>query len=102
MSETEALDTLFHWIQAGHDVATILNHFRFGKLLLQLRLVPETRSRYVFPYNADIPVLLKQDDNPYFNSHVYELTSPQQGSSIGQQTITEFRTKLLFEAISRC
>lgn len=65
---------IFRRARAGHDVRNILNHIKDGNLLLQLHLVPESRLRYEFLYNPNMPPNLRQGNgNLYLDSLVYEL-----------------------------
>ena len=47
------------------DVSTVLSQAKEADLLLQLRLVPETRRRYDLPTLIDMPDFLLTPDNPY-------------------------------------
>ena len=61
-------------IRSGTDVATILDQVAAGNLLLQMRVVPETRFRYEFPYRSEMP----EDhvpNNPYLDSLIFEAAS---------------------------
>jgi hypothetical protein len=51
-----------------------LRHVNYGDVLVQMALVPEARYRYEFPYLPDMPPFLRQLDNPYLDSEVYEYT----------------------------
>jgi hypothetical protein len=69
--EQEA-DEVFRRIRRGADAGSILRHVKYGDMLVQLALVPEARYRYEFPYLPDMPPFLRQPDNPYLQSEVYE------------------------------
>lgn len=58
-------------VRSGTDVASIVNHFKVGDILLEMSVSPEARFRYVFPYRSELPqdVML---DNPYLDSMIYE------------------------------
>ncbi|KAK3301063.1 uncharacterized protein B0H64DRAFT_382525 [Chaetomium fimeti] len=70
-SEQEAKE-VFRRIRSGSDAGTILRHVNYGDMLVQLALVPEARFRYEFPYLPDMPPFLRNMDNPYLDSDVYE------------------------------
>ena len=56
------------------DITTILDHVAAGDLLVQMRVVPESRFRYEFPYRSAMP----EDhvpDNSYLDTLIYEATS---------------------------
>jgi hypothetical protein len=55
-------------------VEAILRQVKDGDLLLQLALVPETETRYEFPYIAEMPRFLQIPDNMYLGSLIYEET----------------------------
>jgi hypothetical protein len=70
-SEQEAKE-VFRRIRRGSDAGSILRHVNYGDMLVQLALVPEARYRYEFPYLPDMPPFLRNLDNPYLDSEVYE------------------------------
>ncbi|KAK4101616.1 hypothetical protein N658DRAFT_558748 [Parathielavia hyrcaniae] len=81
-------DELFRRIRRGADAGAILRHVNYGDMLVQLALVPEARYRYEFPYLPDMPPFLRQFDNPYLDSEVYECAlrgSPEPPSQPRQQ-----------------
>ena len=53
----------------------IARHIKFGDLLVQIALEPETRYRYEFPLAQDMPAHLLGSWNPYLDSLVYEWAS---------------------------
>jgi hypothetical protein len=63
---------VFRRIRRGTDAGSILRHVNYGDVLVQLALKPEARYRYEFPYLPDMPPFLRQLDNPYLDSEVYE------------------------------
>lgn len=65
---------VFQRIRSGTDVTTIVNHIQTGHLMLQMAVAPETRLRYDFPYQTEMPEGLMQN-NPYLNSFIYEAAS---------------------------
>ncbi|KAF4420540.1 nitrate assimilation regulatory nirA [Fusarium acutatum] len=73
-SEEEATD-IFRRIRAGADPESIMRQVKEGDLLLQIRLVPEVRRRYDFPYALQMPSHLQSLPNPYLQSLIYEWTS---------------------------
>ncbi|KAL1837226.1 hypothetical protein VTJ49DRAFT_4108 [Mycothermus thermophilus] len=88
-SESEAVE-VFRRIRNGDDASSILRHVNYGDVLVQLALVPEARYRYEFPYIPDMPPFLRQLDNPYLDSEVYDYTlrsheAPPQAQAQGQQ-----------------
>ena len=84
-SAEEAANLLLR-IRAGADIERILQHIRNGDLLLQLALIPESRTRYEFPSNQKMPDSLYQGiHNPYFNSIIYQLTLPEESRSHRQK-----------------
>lgn len=70
-SENEAVE-VFRRIRRGTDAGSILRHVNYGDVLVQLAVVPEARYRYDFPYLPDMPPFLRQLDNPYLDSEVYD------------------------------
>lgn len=54
---------IFDRIRAGADAQSILRQIRYGDILLQLHLESETRYRYDFPYQSDLPDLLGSMEN---------------------------------------
>ena len=72
-------------IRSGASVDAVLQHVREGDLLLQLSLIPETRRRYEFPDNLDIPACFSSGiGSAYLKSLIYELRVPEQNDQ--QQT----------------
>ncbi|KAF2655122.1 hypothetical protein K491DRAFT_693149 [Lophiostoma macrostomum CBS 122681] len=71
MTERDAAEVVRR-LQAGMDVASIVNHVRDGNLLIQLSLAPETRRLYEFPYLSGMPSHLFTANNPYLHSLLYE------------------------------
>jgi hypothetical protein len=65
---------IFYKVRTGVDVETILRQVKDGDLLLQLTLVPETETRYEFPYVAEMPSFLQIPDNLYLGSLIYQET----------------------------
>ncbi|KAL2178768.1 uncharacterized protein P884DRAFT_284140 [Thermothelomyces heterothallicus CBS 202.75] len=75
-SEDEAKE-VYRRIRTGSDAASILRHVNYGDVLVQLALVPEARYRYEFPYLLEMPPFLRNLDNPYLDSEVYDYTLRQ-------------------------
>lgn len=71
LPEKEAVDVVRR-LRAESDIPTVVRQVKDGRLLLQLRLTPEIRLRYVFPYDPELPRQLRFPDNPYLASPVYE------------------------------
>lgn len=71
LPEAEAYNLLGR-LRQGDGAESLLRLFRDGDLLLQLKLTPETRSRYEFPYQKKMPFTVMEFDNPYLDSLVYE------------------------------
>ncbi|KAK4250765.1 hypothetical protein C7999DRAFT_11425 [Corynascus novoguineensis] len=69
--EDEAKE-VYRRIRRGSDAVSILRHVNYGDVLVQLALVPEARYRYEFPYLPDMPPFLRNLENPYLDSEVYE------------------------------
>lgn len=65
-------NSVFKRIRTGDDPQSILRHVEHGDLLLQLRVVPESRYRYEFPFMSPLPARLQTQDNPYLGSLIYE------------------------------
>ncbi|KAJ0108572.1 hypothetical protein J7T55_015006 [Diaporthe amygdali] len=61
-------------LRSGSSISAILNQVKAGDLLLQLSVSPETRFRYEFPYQLEMPgdIVI---DNPYLDSLIYEAAS---------------------------
>ena len=85
MSTEEALEIVGR-VKAGQDIEAILAHVRDGNLLLQLRLVPESRFRYELPYMSEMPAFLLAGGSPYFESLIYEVASLHSSRSQPQGT----------------
>ncbi|KAK5996294.1 Nitrogen assimilation transcription factor nit-4-like protein [Cladobotryum mycophilum] len=62
-------------IRAGADLDSIVRNISDGDLLLQLRLIPETKYRYEFPWKKQIPASLQRQDNPYLQHLIYDSSS---------------------------
>ncbi|KAK0747338.1 hypothetical protein B0T21DRAFT_405976 [Apiosordaria backusii] len=73
-------NSVFKRIRVGDDPQSILRHVEHGDLLLQLRVVPESRYRYEFPFMSPLPVRLQTKDNPYLGSLIYEWEIERPGS----------------------
>ena len=71
LPEKEAVDVVRR-LRAERDISTVVRQVKDGCLLLQLHLAPETRLRYVFPYEPEMPRQLQFPDNPYLKSPVYQ------------------------------
>ena len=61
-------------IRSSTDIATILNHVAASDLLLQMHVVPESRSRYEFPYQSEMPEEYIPS-NPYLDLLLFEAAS---------------------------
>lgn len=61
-------------IRQGDDVETVARHLKFGDVLLQVSVSPETRYRYEFPLLSEMPAHLVNAGNPYLDSLIYEWT----------------------------
>ncbi|KAK4180196.1 hypothetical protein QBC36DRAFT_384517 [Triangularia setosa] len=75
-------NSVFKRIRTGDDPQSILRHVEHGDLLLQLRVVPESRYRYEFPFMSPLPARLQTQDNPYLGSLIYEWEVERPGSPI--------------------
>ncbi|KAM5355044.1 hypothetical protein ACJ41O_001690 [Fusarium nematophilum] len=69
--ESEALE-IFRRIRAGDDAETIMRQLTTADLLLQVRMEPESRYRYQFPYSSQLPTYLQSPNNEFIKSRVYE------------------------------
>lgn len=69
--EPEALG-LLQLLRQGVIVDSILQQMQGGDLMIQSRLSPETRFRYDFPYQKQMPTALQVKTNPYLNTLLYE------------------------------
>ncbi|KAF2624882.1 hypothetical protein BU25DRAFT_347202 [Macroventuria anomochaeta] len=95
LPEQDALD-LFRRVRAGEDAGSILSYTRDGDLLLQMRLIPETRLSYELPYSRDFPARLLVSESPYLNSTIYEVASQRAPySEISEVTATEPQRRIL-------
>ncbi|KAI1759115.1 hypothetical protein GGR53DRAFT_524115 [Hypoxylon sp. FL1150] len=65
-------------LRNGEDVPAIVKAVQDGDLLLQLSLNPDSRFRYEFPYNQEMPSHLDNPQNPYLQSTLYKKTSVPQ------------------------
>jgi hypothetical protein len=72
-------------IRARIDVKTVLRHVRDGDLLLQLRLVPETRLRYIFPDFVTWPTIFRDPHDPYLKTSLLDFYP---GSRLGDVAVT--------------
>ncbi|KAI1449337.1 hypothetical protein F5Y02DRAFT_413848 [Annulohypoxylon stygium] len=73
----EEITHVLQRLRAGEDAQTIVKTVQDGDLLLQLSLKPEFRFRYEFPYIREMPHFLKDPQNPYIHSLLYERTVTQ-------------------------
>ncbi|PVI05577.1 hypothetical protein DM02DRAFT_584122 [Periconia macrospinosa] len=76
---------IFESIRSGADVDSIVRHIDSGDLVSQLRVVPERRFRFEFPFKGEMPRFLQAPDNLYLKSPLHEAalafpTSERQGS----------------------
>lgn len=69
LPERDAAD-IFHRIRAGANAEAVIRHIQDGSLIMELSHVPQTSSRFHFPYMDKIPASLQ--DSTYFQSLVYE------------------------------
>ena len=63
-------------ISSGASPNDVVRHYQDGSLWAQLAVVPETRLRYEFPYNPNMPTTLLDSPSPYFRSLMYEASFP--------------------------
>ncbi|KAI1213704.1 uncharacterized protein F4807DRAFT_449741 [Annulohypoxylon truncatum] len=70
----EEIAQILQRLRTGEDAQTIVKTVQDGDLLLQLSLKPEFRFRYIFPYSGEMPRHLKDAQNPYIRSLLYEKT----------------------------
>jgi hypothetical protein len=84
----EALE-IVRRIQAGVDAETLMRQLSSADLLLQVQLVPETRSRYQFIYSPLMPTYLQTDDNPFMRSLIHEWSTRDDVVSIASPVFTE-------------
>ncbi|PON25487.1 hypothetical protein TGAM01_v205781 [Trichoderma gamsii] len=70
----EEATEVYKRIRAGDDAGFLLRLIQDGNLLLQMRMVPESRYRYRFPYIDEMPAFLMHPPNPYLDSLLYEST----------------------------
>ncbi|KAL0931449.1 C6 transcription factor [Colletotrichum truncatum] len=84
-NRTDAL-AILQRIRDGVDIEAVARSISIGDILLQLRVAPETRYRYVFPYRTDMPLSIrKRSDVPYMRSAVYEVMSVTAGPNAEPQ-----------------
>ncbi|KIW00564.1 uncharacterized protein PV09_07918 [Verruconis gallopava] len=67
-------------LRAGASPGSIVRQIKDGDLLLQLSLVPETCTRYDFPYISQMPRRLRTPTNIYLSSVLYEAACPSTAS----------------------
>ncbi|KAF4441725.1 C6 transcription factor [Fusarium acutatum] len=79
-SEEESL-SIIRRIKSSQDVRTVLRHLQDGNLLLQVALVPQTWHRYSFPFSPEMPHFLRGENNPYFQSRIYEMVNEDAAAS---------------------
>jgi hypothetical protein len=79
------------------DAIDLFRRVRDGDLLLQMRLVPETRLRYELPYSQDFPARLLVSGSPYLDSTIYDATLQQCApySEVREVTATEPQQRIL-------
>ncbi|PVH93534.1 hypothetical protein DM02DRAFT_661879 [Periconia macrospinosa] len=63
---------IFESIRSGADVESIVRHIHSGDLVSQLRVVPERRYRFDFPFRSEMPRFLQAPDNLYLQSPLHE------------------------------
>ncbi|CAG7563849.1 unnamed protein product [Fusarium equiseti] len=69
-------------IQSGIDAETLSRQLTSADLLLQVRLEPETRSRYQFIYSPLMPKYLQTTTNPFMKSLIHEWSDRDDASVI--------------------
>ncbi|KAJ1337548.1 DNA binding [Microdochium nivale] len=78
---------LFERLRQTDGADNLLRLVNDGDLLLQLKLTPESRSRYEFPFRREMPATVMEFDNPYLNSLVYECSLRNTGTHDSLETI---------------
>jgi hypothetical protein len=74
-------------IQSGIDAETLARQLTSADLLLQVRLEPETRSRYQFIYSPLMPKYLQTTTNPFMKSLIHEWSDRDDASVIAHPAI---------------
>jgi hypothetical protein len=74
-------------IQSGIDAETLSRQLTSADLLLQVRLEPETRSRYQFIYSPLMPKYLQTTTNPFMKSLIHEWSDRDDASVIADPAI---------------
>ena len=69
---------LWKLIRSGEAIDTIMRIIESGDLLLQFRMIPETKLRYTFPYLPRIPTFLEHESNPYYGTLSLLCSAPSQ------------------------
>jgi hypothetical protein len=64
--------TIFQQVRRGADPHSLLQNIEVGDVILQLKVTPETRYRFEFPYKSEMPASLLAPRNPYLGSVLYE------------------------------
>ncbi|UKZ74079.1 hypothetical protein TrVFT333_001735 [Trichoderma virens FT-333] len=82
---------LLQRVRNGADIASLVRYVQDGDLLAQVALVPETWTRFSFPYGTEMPSFLLQRYNPYLDTLIFQglITPPEP-----QQRRPENRTGL--------
>jgi hypothetical protein len=64
--------TIFQKVRRGADPRSLLQNIEVGDVILQLKVTPDTRFRFEFPWKAGMPESLLAHENPYLGSLLYE------------------------------
>jgi hypothetical protein len=68
-------------IRRGDDPNDIVRRVEHGDMLVQMRLVPETRYRYEFPFRKEMPAFLVRSGSRYLRSSLLEPPFPEPRSA---------------------
>jgi hypothetical protein len=74
--------TIFQKVRRGADPRSLLQNIEVGDVILQLKVTPETRLRFEFPWKSNMPEFLRAHQNPYLGSLLYEAAFTTNGTAL--------------------
>ena len=73
---------IFQKIRRGADPRSLLRNIEAGDVILQLKVTPDTRLRFEFPWKSNMPEFLLAHQNPYLGSLLYEAAFTTNSSAL--------------------
>jgi hypothetical protein len=72
---------IFQKVRRGADPRSLLQNIEAGDVILQLKVAPDTRLRFEFPWKSNMPEFLLAHQNPYLGSLLYEAAFATNGTA---------------------